>query len=68
MIFHSLFTMGGIIMNKYKLYMIFGIVLLGLSITGSLAYYIWSSSTTSISGNLCLPKYILPEELRLMVN
>ena len=26
-------------MNKYKLYMIFGIVLLGLSITGSLAYY-----------------------------
>ena len=54
--FHSLFTMGGIIMNKYKLYMIFGIVLLGLSITGSLAYYIWSSSTTSISGNLCLPE------------
>ena len=43
-------------MNKYKLYMIFGIVLLGLSITGSLAYYIWSSSTTSISGNLCLPE------------
>ncbi len=42
-------------MNKYKLYMIFGIVLLGLSITGSLAYYIWSSSNTSISGNLCLP-------------
>ena len=36
--------------------MIFGIVLLGLSITGSLAYYIWSSSTTSISGNLCLPE------------
>ena len=43
-------------MNKYKLYMIFGIVLLGLSITGSLAYYIWSSRTTSISGNLCLPE------------
>ena len=43
-------------MNKYKLYMIFGIVLLGLSITGSLAYYIWSSSTTSISGDLCLPE------------
>ena len=43
-------------MNKYKLYMIFGIALLGLSITGSLAYYIWSSSTTSISGNLCLPE------------
>ena len=43
-------------MNKYKLYMIFGIVLLGLSITGSLAYYIWSSSTTSIAGNLCLPE------------
>ena len=43
-------------MNKYKLYMIFGIVLLCLSITGSLAYYIWSSSTTSISGNLCLPE------------
>jgi len=48
--------MGGIIMNKYKLYMIFGIVLLGLSITGSLAYYIWNSTTTSISGNLCLPE------------
>ena len=43
-------------MNKYKLYMILGIVLLGLSITGSLAYYVWSSSTTSISGNLCLPE------------
>ena len=43
-------------MNKYKLYMIFGIVLLGLSITGSLAYYIWSSTTTGISGNLCLPE------------
>ena len=43
-------------MNNYKLYMIFGIVLLGLSITGSLAYYIWSSTTTSISGNLCLPE------------
>ena len=43
-------------MNKYKLYMIFGVVLLGLSITGSLAYYIWSSTTTSISGNLCLPE------------
>ena len=43
-------------MNKYKLYMIFGIVLLGLSITGSLAYYIWSSTTTSISGNLCSPE------------
>ena len=48
--------MGGIITNKYKLYMIFGIALLGLSITGSLAYYIWSSTTTSISGNLCLPE------------
>ena len=43
-------------MNKCKLYMIFGIILLGLSITGSLAYYIWSSTTTSISGNLCLPE------------
>ena len=43
-------------MNKYKLYMIFGIILLVLSITGSLAYYVWSSSTTSISGNLCLPE------------
>ena len=43
-------------MNKYKLYMILGIVLLVLSITGSLAYYVWSSSTTSISGNLCLPE------------
>ena len=43
-------------MNKYKLYMIFGIILLVLSITGSLAYYVWSSSTTSIAGNLCLPE------------
>ena len=43
-------------MNKYKLYMIVGIVLLVLSITGSLAYYVWSSSTTSIAGNLCLPE------------
>ena len=43
-------------MNKYKLYMILGIVLLVLSITGSLAYYVWSSSTTSIAGNLCLPE------------
>ena len=55
-------------MNKYKLYMIFGIVLLGLSITGSLAYYIWSSTTTSISGIYVYLKYILPEELRLIVN
>ena len=38
-------------MNKYKLYMIFGIVLFVLSITASLAYYVWSSSTTSIAGN-----------------
>jgi surface protein len=44
------------IMNKYKLYMIVGIVLLVLSIAGSLAYYVWSSSTTSIAGNLCLPE------------
>ena len=43
-------------MNKYKLYMILGITLLVLSITGSLAYYVWSSSTTSIAGNLCLPE------------
>ena len=43
-------------MNKYKLYMIVGIVLLVLSIAGSLAYYVWSSSTTSIAGNLCLPE------------
>ena len=44
-------------MNKYKLYMILGIVLLVLSITSSLAYYVWrSSSTISISGNLCLPE------------
>ena len=55
LVFHSLFVREEI-MNKYKLYMIFGIVLLVLSITGSLAYYVWSSSTTSISGNLCLPE------------
>ena len=43
-------------MNKNKLYIILGIILLVLSITGSLAYYVWSSSTTSIAGNLCLPE------------
>ena len=44
-------------MNKYKLYMIMGIILLVLSITGSLAYYFWkSSSDTLLSGNLCLPE------------
>ena len=44
-------------MNKYKLYMIMGIVLLVLSITGSLAYYFWkSSSDILLSGNLCLPE------------
>ena len=55
LVFHSLFVMEEI-MNKYKLYMIVGIVLLVLSIAGSLAYYVWSSSTTSIAGNLCLPE------------
>ena len=54
-------------MNKYKLYMIFGIVLLVLSITGSLAYYVWSSSTTSIAGNLCLPEIYFTYFLRLLL-
>lgn len=43
-------------MNKYKLYMIVSICVLVISIGGSLAWYIWSSSNTYISLNMCAPQ------------
>ena len=55
-------------MNKYKLYMIFGIVLLGLSITGSLAYYNGVVLLLVYQVIYVYLKYILLEELRLIVN
>ena len=43
-------------MNKYKLYMILGIVVLVLSVSSSFAYYIWKSSTNAIVNlNICTP-------------
>ena len=43
-------------MNKYKLYMILGIVVLVLSVGSSFAYYIWKSSTNAlVSLNVCTP-------------
>ena len=43
-------------MNKYKLYMILGIVVLVLSLSSSFAYYIWKSSTNAlVSLNVCTP-------------
>ena len=43
-------------MNKYKLYMILGIVVLVLSVSSSFAYYIWKSSTNAlVSLNVCTP-------------
>ena len=43
-------------MNKYKLYMILGIVVLVLSVSSSFAYYIWKSSTNAlVSLNVCAP-------------
>ena len=43
-------------MNKYKLYMILGIIVLVLSVGGSFAYYIWSSNTNAIvNTEVCTP-------------
>ena len=43
-------------MNKYKLYMILGIVVLVLSVSSSFAYYVWKSSTNAlVSLNVCTP-------------
>ena len=43
-------------MNKYKLYMILGIVVLVLSVSSSFAYYIWKSTSNAlISLNVCTP-------------
>ena len=43
-------------MNKYKLYMILGIVVLVLSVGSSFAYYVWKSSTNAlVSLNVCTP-------------
>ena len=43
-------------MNKYKLYMILGIIVLVLSVGSSFAYYIWKSSTNAlVSLNVCTP-------------
>ena len=43
-------------MNKYKLYMILGIVVLVLSVSSSFAYYIWKNSTNAlVSLNVCTP-------------
>ena len=43
-------------MNKYKLFMIVSICVLVLSIVGSFAWYVWVSSNTSISFNVCAPQ------------
>ena len=43
-------------MNKYKLYMILGIIVLVLSVSSSFAYYIWKSSTNALVNlNVCTP-------------
>ena len=43
-------------MNKYKLYMILGIIVLVLSVGGSFAYYIWKSTSNAlVSLNVCTP-------------
>ena len=43
-------------MNKYKLYMILGIIVLVLSVGSSFAYYIWKSSTNALVNlNVCTP-------------
>ena len=43
-------------MNKYKLYMILGIIVLVLSVSSSFAYYVWkSTSNTVVSLNVCTP-------------
>ena len=35
-------------MNKYKLYMILGIIVLVLSVSSSFAYYIWKSTSNAL--------------------
>ena len=43
-------------MNKYKLYMILGIIVLVLSVGSSFAYYIWKSTSNAlVSLNVCTP-------------
>ena len=43
-------------MNKYKLYMILGIIVLVLSVSSSFAYYVWKSSSNAlVSLNVCTP-------------
>ena len=43
-------------MNKYKLYMILGIVVLVLSVGSSFAYYIWKSTSNALVNlNVCTP-------------
>ena len=43
-------------MNKYKLYMILGIIVLVLSVGSSFAYYVWKSITNAlVSLNVCTP-------------
>ena len=43
-------------MNKYKLYMILGIIVLVLSVGSSFAYYVWKSTSNAVvSSNVCTP-------------
>ena len=43
-------------MNKYKLYMILGIIVLVLSVSSSFAYYVWKSTSNAVvSSNVCTP-------------
>ena len=43
-------------MNKYKLYMILGIVVLVLSVSSSFAYYVWKNTSNAlVSLNVCTP-------------
>ncbi len=43
-------------MNKYKLYMILGIIVLVLSVGSSFAYYIWKSTSNALVNlNICTP-------------
>ena len=43
-------------MNRYKLYMIFGICTLILSISGTFAYYMWASNNNAlVNASVCTP-------------
>ena len=43
-------------MNKYKLYMILGIIVLVLSVGSSFAYYVWKSTSNALVNlNVCTP-------------